>query len=630
MTITRVSTALVLAVVFLGAFGRAQAADPGTDDADKLIQGDKLFQQRCASCHDKAQGRVPTTDALRTRKPEQILASLRTGVMRTQSSGLSVFQMQGIAQFLTGVEPGEPAASGPEPNACAQPAKPVGIRSNDWNGWSTDLVNSRFQARPGLKAADLARLKVKWAYGYRGSYVYGQPTVIGGRVFTTSSTGRVYSLDAKSGCTYWTFDADTSARTAISIGILPKGSGARAVAVFGDDAANVYAVDADRGTLLWKVKADAHPWARITGAPKLYRNVLYVGVSSLEIVAAADRKYECCTSGGSVLALDVRDGRKLWKTKMLPPPMPYQKSDAGTQMYGPAGASVWGSPTVDAAKQWLYVGTGNSYTDVEAPGANAIVALEMATGRIVWINQLTPHDNFNMACARPNACPAGVNCDLAGKGNCPRIVGPDVDFGAATILRKLADGRPILLASQKAGIVYGLDPQNQGHVLWSRRVSVGSPLGGIEWGSAADEHTIYAPAGDTLAPPDKANPGLTAIDIATGNERWHVAAPVVACSWGPVGCLHGMQQAATVIPGAVFAGSLDGWLRAYRTGDGHLLWEFDTARNYPSVNGVPAEGGSLDLGGAVIVSGMLYINSGYGRLVGHPGNALLAFSVDGK
>jgi len=630
MTITRVSKAVVLAVVFLGAFGRALAADPGPDNADKLIQGDKLYQARCASCHDKAQGRIPTTDALRTRKPEQILASLRMGVMRTQSVGLSVFQMQGIAQFLTGVEPGEPAASGPELNACTKPAKPVSIRPNDWNGWSTDLVNSRFQTRPGLKAADLGRLKVKWAYGYRGSYVYGQPTVIGGRVFATSSTGRVYSLDGKSGCTYWTFDAETTARAAISIGILPKGSGARAVAVFGDDAANVYALDADRGTLLWKVKADAHPWARITGAPKLYRNTLYVGVSSLEIVAAADRKYECCTSVGSVLALDVRDGHKLWKTQMLPHPMPYQKNDAGTQMYGPAGASVWGSPTVDAAAQLLYVGTGNSYTDVEAPGANAIVALELATGKIVWVNQLTAHDNFNMACARPNACPAGVNCDLAGKGNCPRVVGPDVDFGAATILHRLADGHPILLASQKAGIVYGLDPRNQGHVLWSRRVGVGSALGGIEWGSAVDEHTIYAPVGDTLAPPDKANPGLTAIDIATGSERWHVAAPVVACSWGAVGCLHGMQQAATVIPGAVFVGSLDGWLRAYRTGDGHLLWEFDTARNYASVNGVPAEGGSLDLGGAAIVDGMLYINSGYGRLVGHPGNALLAFSVDGK
>lgn len=627
MTTKKSTLREALFAILLIAGVQTQAAE----DADKLIQGDRLFAERCASCHDHAQDRVPNTAALRTRSPEQILASMRSGTMRTQSVGLSVFQMQGIAQYLTGREPGEPSATIAEPNPCAPPGHAINIRKTDWNGWGVDVVNSRFQPRPGFVARDVGRLKVKWAYGYRGSYVYGQPTVIDGRVFATSSTGRVYSLDETTGCTHWTFDAETSARTAVVVAQLPRGSRAQAAAFFGDDMANVYAVDAVSGTLLWKIRADTHKWARITGAPKVYGNVLYVGVSSIELVAAADRRYECCTFSGSVLALDVRDGHTIWQTKMLPAAQPSRRSDAGTQMYGPAGASVWGSPTVDERKHLLYVGTGNSYTDVLAPEANAILALELATGKVVWVNQITPGDNFNMACARPSACPQGQNCDLAGKGNCPIVIGPDVDFGAATILRTLPGGQRILLASQKAGVVYGLDPENQGRILWSRRVGVGSPLGGIEWGSGADTRTIFAPVGDTLAPADRAHPGLTAIDIASGAERWHVPAPVVTCSWGSIGCLHGMQQAASVIPGVVFAGSLDGWLRAYDTDSGRLVWEFNTAaQNYTTVNAVPAEGGSLDLGGPTFADGMMFINSGYGRLVGHPGNVLLAFSVDGR
>lgn len=614
----------VLGVLLFGAAAHA------ADDADKLVPGDRLYAERCASCHEHAQGRVPDTAALRARPPEQLLAALRSGVMRTQAVGLSVFQMQGIAQFLTGREPGESPANVPEPNRCAGTAPAVKIRTTDWNGWGVDLVNSRFQPQPGFATADLGRLKLKWAYGYRGSYVYGQPTVISGRVFTTSSTGRIYALDAKTGCTYWTYDAEASSRTAISISRLPSGSGARSAAYFGDDSSNVYAVDADSGRLLWKVRADPHPWARITGSPKVYRNVLYVGVSSFEIVVAADRHYPCCSFSGSVVALDVRDGRRLWQTKMLPPAQPTGLSDAGTQLSGPAGASVWGSPTVDERRQRLYVGTGNSYTDALALNANAVVALDLKSGRIVWSHQATPKDNFNMACARPGACPPGQNCDLAGKANCPKVVGPDVDFGAATILHTLPGGKQILIASQKSGVVYGLNPDDKGALLWSRRVGVGSPLGGVEWGSGADLTTVFAPVGDTLVPPDQAKPGLTAIDIATGAERWHVPAPIVACSWGTVGCLHGLQQAASVIPGVVFSGSLDGWLRAYDSGSGRLVWELDTAKSYSTVNGVAAEGGSLDLGGATFADGMMYLNSGYGRLVGHPGNVLLAFSVDGR
>ncbi|MCC7461171.1 MAG: PQQ-binding-like beta-propeller repeat protein [Gammaproteobacteria bacterium] len=617
--------AALLAVVYAGA-GLAGAAE----NADTLNPGEALYRQRCAGCHDNAVGRVPDTAALRTRAPEQIFAALRTGIMRPQSEDIPVFNLQGIVQYLTGREPPEVSASAPEPNTCPAPAPPLAIGADDWNGWSPDAVNTRYQPNPGLQVSDIPRLKLKWAFGYRGSYVYGAPVVVGGRVFATSSTGRVYALDARSGCVYWSFDGETATRSAVNVAPLPAGAPARFAAYFGDDNANYYAVDAESGRLLWKVRVHPHKYARITGSAKVYRGVLYVPVSALELVVAAERSYECCTFSGAVVALDARGGRILWSTSVLPPAQPYRKSDVGTQLHGPAGASVWNSPTIDTKLQRLYVGTGNSETEIEVTGSDAIFAMDLHSGAIVWSRQMLAGDNFNMACARPNACAPGQTCDLSGVNNCPKSPGPDVDFGAGTLLRTLKNGQRVLVASQKSGMVFGLDPDQGGKLLWQTRVGVGSPLGGIEWGSAASPTTVFAPNSDALVPREQAKPGLTALDLATGATRWHVDAPLARCNWSSSNCLNSFQQAASAMPGLVFAGSHDGWLRAYDERDGRLIWEIDTAQPYTTVNRVPASGGSLDMGGAAIAAGMVFVNSGYGRLVGRSGNVLLAFSVDGR
>ena len=622
----RIVARAALAVVACMSAGVVRAAE----NADTLNPGEALYRTRCAACHDNAVGRIPNTAALRARPPEQIFAALRTGIMRPQSEGIAVFNLQGIVQYLTGREPPEVATNVPEPNVCATPAPPLAIGANDWNGWSPDRVNTRYQPSPGLKVADIPRLKLKWAFGYRGSYVYGAPVAVGGRVYATSSTGRVYSLDARSGCVYWTFDGETALRSAVNIAPLPKGSKARYAAYFGDDSANYYAVDAESGQLLWKTRVHPHKYARITGSAKVYNGVVYVPVSALELVVAAERSYECCTFSGAVVALDARDGHVLWSTSVLPPAQPLRKSDVGTQLYGPAGASVWNSPTIDEKLQRLYVGTGNSETDVEVTGSDAIFAMDLRSGAIVWSRQMLAGDNFNMACARPSACAPGQACDLSGVNNCPKKPGPDVDFGAGTLLRTLKNGKRVLVASQKSGMIFGLDPDHEGKLLWQTRVGVGSPLGGVEWGSAASPTTVFAPNSDALVPPAQAKPGLTALDLATGTPRWHVDAPVAHCNWSATNCLNSFQQAASAMPGLVFSGSHDGWFRAYDERDGRLIWEIDTAQPYTTVNGVPASGGSLDMGGAVVVDGMLFLNSGYGRLVGRPGNALLAFSIDGR
>ncbi len=265
----------------------------------------------------------------------------------------------------------------------------------------------------------------------------------------------------------------------------------------------------------------------------------------------------------------------------------------------------------------IYAATGNSYTDADTKGADAIIAFDLETGKIKWSNQVTPKDNYL------------VNCWPKPTGNCPNEPGPDVDFGSSPILRTLPNGKQVILAGQKSGIVYALDPDQQGKVLWQVRVGEGGALGGVEWGHAADEQNVYAAISDVV-PIGKRRPGLAALKITTGEQVWYVPTPKAVCAWGTDKCEAAQSAAVTVIPGVVFSGAIDGHLRAYSTKDGRVIWDFDTVKSYDTVNGLKGNGGSLDVGGPTIAGGMLYVNSGYGVFFGHPGNVLLAFGVDRK
>ena len=522
-------------------------------------------------------------------------------------------------------------------NPCPSAAGPVALSNAQWNGWGRGLDNTRYQPEPAIRASDVAKLAVKWAYGYQSGTEFGQPTIVDERLFVTSSTGRVYSLDAKTGCTYWTYDADAGSRTAITIGelahtrvaALPRRLKrtlahldvikAPSAAFFGDDTGAVYALDAQKGTLLWKTQADTHPLARIVGAPTLYNDHLYVAVSSTEDAAAANPSYSCCTFRGSVVALDIASGRILWKSyTVLQEPQPTRKNSAGVQEFGPAGAAIASSPTVDDKRHVLYVATGGSATGVEQSLTDAIVALDLVDGKLRWVKQLV----------RPDAGTAGSG------------------FWSSPVLRTLATGNQVLLVGQKSGVVYGLDPDHGGEILWQTKIgdsgagpaggfaggapgiasAVGPPgvpgsAGGVAWGSAADHRNLYVALSGLLAQPANAKGSLTALDMTTGLARWHTAAPQPACSWGEHNCAHAQAQAVTVMPGSAFSGSMDGHLRAYSTIDGKIMWDFDTAKDFQTKNGIKASGGPLDHGGATIVNGMVYLNSG---------NTLLAFSVDGK
>lgn len=600
--------------------GSSKIVGASRQDSGTSAEGAGLYQEKCAVCHDNPQDRVPPLFLIKRRSAEDVIQTLTTGAMRQQASGLNSSQIRALAVYLTGKQPGTASAVNVAANLCKANSRPVDLKGPIWNGWGRDLDNSRFQPKPGIAADDVPKLKVKWAFAHPGPMATGQPVIIGDRLYVTTEIGVIYCLDARTGCTYWTANAGGEVRTAISVGPLPHGAPAKFAAYFGDEKSNIHAVDAETGRPLWKTKVEDHLLSRITGSPLLYGDRIYAPVSSFEETAGRDAKYECCKFRGSLVALDACNGKIIWKSySVQEPPKPFKKNSSGTQMYGPAGGAIWSAPTLDLKRKAIYVGTGNSYTDVPTGHSDSIIAFDMDTGAIKWVNQVTPKDNFLVGCRQP------------GVGNCPENAGPDYDFGSSPMLRTLVGGKQILIVGQKSGVVYALDPDNGGKKLWETRIGNGGALGGIEWGFAADEQNVYVPVADVGGPPDKRRPGISALKIATGEILWQKPAPEARCSWGTGRCYNSQSAAATAIPGVVFSGALDGHLRAYRVTDGAVIWDFDTAAvSYSAVNGYPAKGGALDGGGPVIANGVLYVNSGYGRLIGQPGNLLLAFTVDGQ
>ena len=569
---------------------------------------DALFQTRCAGCHSQnnAVG-APLPGTLRQMPWQSILAALESGKMKGIGDGISAVQREAIAKFL-----GTATSQSLAPSSrCSAPAQRL---SGDWNGWS-DAANTRFQpARAaGLTRQTTPQLKLKWAFGFPGATTaFGTPAVFGGKVFVGAADGTVYSLDAHTGCVYWTYTAVAGVRTSPVLD-------ARA-AYFGDLRGNVYAVDAATGALLWKARAGEHPLAVITGSPKLDAGRLYVPVSGRdESIAATNPSYECCTFRGSVVALDAATGRVIWRAYTVPDvPKVTGQNAKGAKTWGPSGAVPWSSPTLDLRKRVLYVGTGVNYSQPPTQTSDAILAFDKDSGRLLWSRQLTSDDAYNFACGAPD------------KTNCPRDPFIDADFGSSGILRSLGNGKRILVASDKSGMVYGLDPDQQGKLLWKQKIASGGVNGGFMWGGASDEQGVaYLGISDFTAGKPEAGGGLVALQLATGEKRWMTPAPKPGCLAIP-GCSAAQPAPVTVIPGVAFLGSWDGHIRAYETKAGMIIWDFDTLQDFQTVNGVKAHGGSIISMAPVIAGGMLFMTSGYSSGTAMPGNVLLAFSVDGR
>jgi len=614
---TRVGVALICGLCQLCALSEPVSAG-------QAPSGSRVFEEHCASCHAKTDDpRIPTVASLRQRAPESIVDALTTGLMRDQGSSLSVAERRAVAEFITARTIGASTPARPA-GMCTSPPNPSydSTGGPHWVGWSPGGdKNDRFQSanQAGLTAADVPKLKLKWAFGFpNATAARSMPTFSSGRLLVGSQSGLVYALDAKSGCIIWTFQASAGVRSAITTGGVrgTRNGPTVAPAYFGDARSNVYAIDIITGRQLWVRKVDDHPSSHVTGAPVQYGGDIYVSVASGEEGQGGNAKYECCTFRGSVVKLNAITGNVAWKTYTIPQePRPIGKNKSGTTRWGPAGAGVWSAPTIDAKRRLVYVATGNNYTEPPVATSDAVLALSLDTGQVVWSAQMTPNDVFVVGCgANPGP-------------NCPETNGPDFDFGSSPMLVTVDQyrDRQLIVIGQKSGIGWAIDPDKKGEVVWQYRAGKGSALGGMEFGSAADAEHAYFGVADGI---QNTAGELHAVNLQTGERAWVAPPRPVLCGERGRGCSPALLAALTVIPGAVFAGSQDGGLRAYSTSDGSLLWEFNTNRDFETVNGVAAKGASISGPGPIVVGGMVFMNSGYGALGGRPGNVLLAFGVE--
>ena len=578
----------------------------------------RQFEERCATCHRNAgvarapgAEQAPDIATLQKMAPETVYAAITNNPIPAHAVDVPDNIKRGFAEFVGGRKLGSiPAGAAKSmPNQCAASSRLADPATGAaWNGWGVDATNARFQTAKaaGVTAAQVPSLTLKWAFGFpNAASMYGQPTVAAGRIFIGVDTGYVYSIDAKTGCVYWSFQAAAGVRNAINIGPV-KGHGSTAYAAyFGDLRGNVYALDAASGLPLWIVSVDPHPLAAVTGAPTFFKGRLYVPLASREEAAGGGLDYPCCTFRGSLVALNADTGKQLWKTYIIPDePKPTRKNSRGVQLFAPSGAGLWASPTIDESRNAIYLGTGDAYSKPPVPSTtDAVMALDLDTGKVRWSVQHTANDAWLVGCEVNNP-----------SENCPTDIGPDYDFGSASIMRTLPDGRTIVVSGQKSGEVFAQDVRD-GALLWKATLVDKLARGEINFGGAADDRQAYFGT--------RSN-GISALDLRTGERTW-VAKIAPFTPPRQVG----QTAALTVIPGVVFSGGADGVLRAFAASDGKQVWEYDTLRDFTTVNGVAAKGGAMGAPGPTMAGGMIFVGSGYTGLGnGRGGNVLLAFGLE--
>lgn len=565
------------------------------------------FDSRCAHCHNGQVPKAPHLIEFQLLGPQTIYAAMAGGLMSAHVEGLSDAHIEQLAAHLGGTVAAEIAVS-----QCASDEIPGVAPATQ--GWSLNPAGTRYISSDvaQLSPQDVPNLELKWVFAYPGATrARSQPVPFGDNILVGSQSGSVYALSLDTGCAHWAFKADAEVRSAIAIG----DEGERAY--FGDIRGTVYAIDPRDGSLVWRARADEHPDTTLTGSPRLHKDRLYVPLSSTEWGSAADPGYACCTFRGGVAAFDIHTGEKLWTAYAIPEPAEQtgKTNEMGIPQYHAAGAPIWNSPTIDAKRNLLYVGTGEAYTSPAASTSDSVLAFDLETGDLIWHYQALAGDAWNMACF------------IGGGANCPEEDGPDLDIGAPPMLINV-NGQDRVIVGQKSGDVFALDPAN-GALVWRNKIGRGGFAGGIHWGMAAIDDTVFAPNADTVftgrfTGPRK--PGLFALNGQDGEILWHAPAPDVCAETDKPACDQGFSAAVTAIDGVVFAGAFDGHLRAYDSNTGNLLWDFNTHDQFTSVSGEIARGGSIESDGPVVYRGNVLINSGY--LFGDrmAGNALLVFA----
>ncbi len=609
----------------------AQAGEQASDEVMENLRGQKgggedlpgaqLYAEHCAECHDVSIPRAPHQSFLAMLPGDMILRSMNEGNMQPMAKDLSIQERNDIAEFLAGNADQKATVS---PVNCENEPSRFDFKQPAFAaGWGIDHENTRFVPAEvaQLSPAIVPKLEIKWAFAYPNSTrARSQPILVDRTIVVGSQDGTVYSLDAKTGCVRWTFRASAEVRTGVTVSdwVVGEIPAEPPKAYFADLLARVYAIDLITGELVWMKKVDDHPTATTTAQPVLYDGVLYQPVSSLEVVPAIEPGYECCTFRGSIVALNAQTGERIWKSYTIEEePVKAGETTAGTAILAPSGAPIWNSPVIDVERKRLYAGTGENYSSPAQGSSDAIIAFDLEDGHIVWIRQTTKDDAWNVACMP----------FIEDNSNCPVENGPDFDYGSPPILVR-GNGRDILVAGQKSGDVYGINPDD-GTIIWHQKPGRGGNQGGVHFGMAAENDVVYVPMADyddgMLAVED-AKPGIHAVRAFTGEVLWSKLTDGI-CS-GRKDCDPGISAPVTAIPGVVFAGHMDGRLRAYDARNGNVLWEYDTYREFETISGEIARGGSFGGGsGPVIANGRVYVNSGYGLYFHMPGNVLLVFAA---
>ena len=501
--------------------------------------------------------------------------------------------------------------------SCENTERQPGTQRKYSEAWGTTFNGERHQssANTSINADNAKHLKLQWAYGLSTQTPRSYPLVTEDTIFIGDGGYGLVALDKETGCTRW---ANTDIKD-IESAIVGEEVDGSTVLIFTGRRSGVYAVDAKSGKQLWFSKPKVHPVPMYSGSPMAYQDKVFVPISSMEIALSLNPFYGCCTTSGGMLALDIRTGEKLWYTPTI-------ESSGGivtgrhllfVEKRGPSGAPVWSAPTLDIKRNLLYFGSGENYSKPSTLTSDAIFAIDAETGKVVWVKQYTANDVYNLACDLSSEHP-----------NCPSNSGPDLDFGAPPVLSTLKSGKDIIIAGQKSGAVFGIDPDS-GETIWSTRFGRGGKLGGIHWGIAVDPELEQAyipisdlPTGQNGVPP---GPGLYAINSADGSTLWSAT---LRKNCEEHSCWPGFSAAITSGPNIVVAGTIDGHLKIYRGTDGKLLWSHNTVVDVETVNQVPAKGGTIDAHGPMLAGNQLIVSSGYDSFGQWGGNTLLVFSVE--
>ena len=588
-----------------------QNADLFAGASDK--KSAKIFNESCISCHSGGVPRAPHATTFSAMSADYILETLN-GVMSSQASHLSKNEKIKLAEFISG---GSISTNIPNPNFCSNEITKSKIKFNDKNSysqWGYDRHNTR-RANSEINSKNAKTMKLKWVFAFPGATrSRSQPSVSGNVIYIGGQNSNLYALDRETGCVRWMTKAQGEIRSAPVIEKINN----KHFIYAGDYEGNVYKYDALTGENIWTKSLRYHPRVILTGSVRVYDEVIYVPLSSREWADGANPDYECCTFRGGVMALDAITGEELWTTYSIPVPAKHlgDYNESGRKILAPSGVPVWNSPTIDDERGLVYVGTGESYTSPAADTSDAILAIDKSKGGIVWSFQAQTGDAWNMGCF------------ISPKSGCPKEDGPDWDFGASTILMKTSKGRNILFGGRKSGHVYALDPDQEGKLLWSRKIGRGGFAGGIHWGMTIDSDNIYAPIADKNYInkfPGPATPGIYSLNAINGDINWRFE-PKDRCN-GLSSCDRGISAALSSTNDIIIGAGMDGWLYILDSKKGNLLWEFNTNRDFSEFSNIKAYGGTIEGLGPVISGNNLYINSGYQYGGNMPGNVLLGFEI---